>query len=109
MADNREGRGDSDIFISWQCDEGWSKSVPLADGGINSEGSEYSPKFSPDGRYFFWSSTRATTRSIGEKTFTTQSYLDRLHAPGNGLGDIYQIDRDALKLKSNCNDGQHHG
>ena len=114
MADNRESRGDSDIFISWNCAGQWTKSTPLADGGINSEGAEYSPKFSPDGRYFFWTSTRATTQKIGEKTFTTQTYLDRLHAPGNGLGDIYQIDRDALKLKSACTDeshksGSHHG
>jgi Tol biopolymer transport system component len=114
MADNREGRGDSDIFISWNCGGQWTKSVPLADGGINSAGSEYSPKFSPDGRYFFWTSTRATTQKIGEKSFTTQTYLDRLHAPGNGLGDIYQIDRDALKLKSACiseshKNGSHHG
>jgi len=101
MADNREGRGDSDIFVSWLCDGVWTKSEPLG-GGVNSPGNEYAPKISPDGRYFFWSSTRSTMRRLADKTFDTQAYLAAIRGPGNGLGDIYQIDLDALNLQPKC-------
>jgi len=101
MADNREGRGDSDIFVSYQCHGAWSKAVALG-GGVNSAANEYSPKVSPNGRIFFWTSTRSTMKSLSQSQFDTRAYLDRIHAPGNGLGDIYQIDIDALGLKKPC-------
>jgi len=101
MGDNREGRGDSDLFVSWQCHGAWSKAEPLG-AGVNSDGSEYSPKISPDGKYFFWSSTRTDVAKLSQKPFDTAAYLQRIHAPGNGLGDIYQIDVDALNLHSAC-------
>jgi len=101
MADNREGRGDSDIFVSWLCDGVWTKSEPLG-GGVNSPGNEYAPKISPDGKSFFWSSTRSTMRWLADKTFDTQAYLAAIRGPGNGLGDIYQIDLDALNLQPKC-------
>lgn len=103
MADNRGGRGDSDIFVSWQCRGAWTKAEPLG-AGVNSAASEYSPKISPDGRYFFWSSTRTDVAKLAQNPFDTAAYLARIHAPGNGLGDIYQIDVDALNLHSACTD-----
>ena len=105
MADNREGRGDSDIFVSWQCRGSWTKAEPLG-AGVNSTGNEYAPKISPDGKYFFWSSTRTDVAKLSQKPFDTEAYLQRIHAPGNGLGDIYQIDLDALKLHSPCAAGE---
>jgi Tol biopolymer transport system component len=101
MADNRDGRGDSDIFISWNCANGWTKAEPLG-AGVNSSGSEYSPKLSPDGRYFFWTSTRTDVAKLSQQRFDTDAYLKRIRSLGNGLGDIYQIDLDALKLRSPC-------
>jgi len=101
MADNRDGRSDSDIFVSYQCHGAWTKAVPVG-GGVNSAANEYSPKISPNGRIFFWTSTRSTMKSLSRSSFDTRAYLDRIHAPGNGLGDIYQIDIDALGLKKPC-------
>lgn len=101
MADNRAGRGDSDLFVSWQCAGRWTPAVEIG-AGVNSDGSEYAPKISPDGKYFFWTSTRTTVASLSEHPFDADAYLARIHAPGNGLGDIYQIDLDALGLKSPC-------
>ena len=105
MADNREGRGDSDIFISWNCRDGWTKAAPVG-AGVNSPGSEYSPKISPDGKYFFWTSTRTDVALLSRQPFDTETYLKRIHSPGNGLGDIYQIDIDALQLRSKCDDDE---
>ena len=108
MGDNREGRGDSDIFISWNCNGAWTQAEALG-AGVNSTGSEYSPKISPDGRYFFWTSTRSDVAKLSQQPFDTDAYLKRIHAPGNGLGDIYQMDLDALKLRSPCGQERTHG
>ncbi len=101
MADNREGRGDSDIFVSYLCDGAWTKAEPVG-GGVNSPANEYAPKISPDDRYFFWSSTRSTMRRLADRPFDAQTYLAAIRGPGNGLGDIYQIDLAALNLQSKC-------
>lgn len=97
MAENRDGHGDTDLYVSYQKSNGWTapESLPSA---INSSASEYSPKISPDGKYFFWTSTR---RTGGEpaKPLTTSEYIRKIRSSGNGLGDIYQIDLDALHLK----------
>ena len=98
MGDNRDGRGDSDIFVSYQCHGVWTKAVSVG-GGVNSTANEYSPKISPDGKIFFWTSMRSTMKSVSQTNFDTRAYLDRIRAPGNGLGDIYQIDVEALGLK----------
>ncbi len=101
MADNREGRGDSDLFVSYQCDGRWTKSVPLGV-QINSPANEYSPKISPDGKYFFFTSTRSKSKALAQHPFDTKSYLASIRSAGNGLGDIYQIDLDALDLQHGC-------
>jgi Tol biopolymer transport system component len=101
MATNRSGRGDSDLFVSWHCKGQWTSAQELGV-GVNSAGEEYSPKISPDGRYLFWSSTRNDVAKWSEHPFDTAGYLAHIHAPGNGLGDIYQIDVAALGLKSPC-------
>jgi hypothetical protein len=62
------GFGRSDLFISFKKESGsWA---PLANMGelINSEGTEYCPMLSPDGKYLFYTSTRT------------------------GKGDIYWVD-----------------
>ncbi len=65
---------------------------------VNSRGLEYSPKISPDGRYFFWASTRNFTDQPLEKPLTYPELMEKLGNPGNSLGDIYQIDLSALGL-----------
>ena len=91
--------GGFDLFISYNRDGQWTKAQNLGE-PINSAADELSPKITPDGKYFFWTSTRNIFNPIGDKPFTSAEYLRRLRSPGNGLGDIYYIDASVLKLES---------
>src|SRR5687768_16940298 len=97
MTARPDGAGGTDLYISYQQNGNWTKAVNLGD-KINSKGSEYSPIVSPDGKYFFWSSTRALLSASQPKRLTYSELLAKLRRPGNGLGDIYQIDLSALNL-----------
>ena len=99
MTQRPDGRGGSDLYISYQRNGAWTKATNLGD-KINSSGSEYSPLVSPDGKYFFWSSTRSLPSSSQTKRLTYTDLLNKLRSPGNGLGDIYQIDISALNIQS---------
>jgi Tol biopolymer transport system component len=98
MAQRPDGRGGSDLYISYQRGGTWTRASNLGD-QINSSGSEYSPIVSPDGKYFFWSSTRSLPATSPKNRLTYKDLLTRLRNPGNGLGDIYQIDITALKIQ----------
>lgn len=98
MAERPDGRGASDLYLSHQRDGTWTKAVNLGD-KINSNGAEYSPKVSPDGKYFFWSSTRGVPSTSPSKRLTYADLLTKLRSPRNGLGDIYQIDISSLNIQ----------
>lgn len=97
MAARPDGLGGSDLYISYQQNGNWTRAINLGD-KINSKGSEYSPIVSPDGKYFFWSSTRSLVSPSQTKPLTYSELLMKLRSPGNGLGDIYQIDITALNI-----------
>lgn len=48
------GAGGEDIFVSKKTEIGWSKARPIGD-LVNSKDEESSPRFSRDGKYFFFS------------------------------------------------------
>jgi Tol biopolymer transport system component len=98
MAQRPDGRGGSDLYIIYQRDGSWTRAANLGE-KINSSGSEYSPLVSPDGKYFFWSSTRSPASTSQTKRLTYDDLMNRLRNPGNGLGDIYQIDLSALNIQ----------
>ena len=101
MAGGRpDGHGGFDLYISYNRQGEWVKPVNLGD-KINSNGNEYSPMISPDGKYFFWASARTLNYKPLEKPLTYRELMTRLGSPGNGLGDIYQIDISALKIARN--------
>ena len=91
--------GSGDLYLSHRRNGAWTKAVNLGE-GINSSGFEISPKVSPDGKYFFWTSTRGLGSAPLEKRLDYQELTRRLRSTRNGLGDIYQIDIGALKLNS---------
>lgn len=93
MARRAEGIGGFDIYISFQEKGRWTQPRNLGK-QINTPGDEYSPKISPDGRYFFFSSPRPSTFSAGfvSSRMNYEQLLQKMHEPGNGLGDIYQMD-----------------
>jgi Tol biopolymer transport system component len=99
MAGGRpDGRGGFDLYVSYNRNGVWTKPINLGD-KINSSGNEYSPTISPDGRYFFWTSTRGFADRPLEKRLNYQELMDRLRSPRNGLGDIYQIDIGVLSIE----------
>jgi Tol biopolymer transport system component len=93
----KDGLGGFDLYLSFNQEGTWTKPMNLGD-KINSPANEYSPGISPDGKYFFWSSTRGIGRKPFDKRLTYNELVHRLRSPGNGLGDIYQMDIGVLNL-----------
>ena len=91
------GQGGTDLYVTYHEAGTWSAPVNLGP-RINSAGSEYSPGFSPDGRMFLYASTRQTIEP-GRRPLSFRELTRLLEGPGNGLGDIYQVDVAALGLR----------
>ncbi len=90
-------RGSCDLYVSHRDGDAWTPPRNLGD-GINSAGTEYSPKFSPDGKYFFWSSSRQhITDAPQPARLDYAALMKKLDGPGNGLCDIYRIEASAVK------------
>ena len=84
--------GDFDLYFSRkQADGKWSEPTNLGP-EINSSARELSPKLTPNGKYVVWMSTRSPALPPKPDQRTTAQVLQDLHSPGNGIGDIYQID-----------------
>jgi Tol biopolymer transport system component len=92
-----ESRGAYDLYVSFRRDGEWTKPVNLGD-KINSAAWDFSPKVSPDGKWFFFTSNRGFADKPLEKRLSYEELLQKLHGPGNGLRDIYKIDISALNL-----------
>lgn len=95
MATPSESLDQADFFISYNEYGNWTKALKLPE-PFNSAVTEFSPKLSPDGKYFFFSSNRNIHANIN-KTETTAEMMKRIRSAGNGLCDIYQVDFSALK------------
>jgi Tol biopolymer transport system component len=97
MASGRpEGKGAGDLYISTSANGEWQPARNLGE-PINSRALEIAPKFSPDGRTFYFTSTRGIF--VGkplDARKSTEQFFGLLHGPGNGLGDIYQLPADAV-------------
>jgi len=91
-----EGKGGLDLYVSVRRDGVWS-SARLLGHDINSAGWDFNPSVSPDGRTFFFTSTRASF-DPPPKPLTYDQLTRRLESPGNGLGDIYAIPIEALEI-----------
>ncbi|HKO57111.1 MAG TPA: hypothetical protein VJ276_14635 [Thermoanaerobaculia bacterium] len=98
MASGRpEGKGSGDLYVSMYADGKWQPARNLGE-PINSRALEISPKVSPDGRWFFFTSSRGVfTGKPFDARKNTEQYISLLRGPGNGLGDIYQIDMDIVR------------
>jgi hypothetical protein len=91
-------RGADDLYIAFRDGSGWTKPRNLGD-AVNSAGSEYGAKPSPDGKYLFFCSNRGFSDTPLDRRLDYAGLIAKLHAPGNGLNDIYQVDIDVLGLK----------
>ncbi len=81
VSDNRnDGLAGSDIYYSKKQTEGWSTPKNLMPNFINTYFDDGFPSFSPDGKYFFFSSTRAGNKDgngmlIWDLYFIESKYL----------------------------------
>ena len=87
------GRGD--LYISFKKDGEWQTAKNLGK-QINSDQFEYCPMLSPDGKYFFWTSYKASNLD-NPRRYDYDSYIDRLSQADNGMGNVYWIDAKVLE------------
>ena len=97
------GRSDSlgsvDYYVAFRgADDSWSAPVNLGP-KINAPGGEgYSPYISPDGKYFFFMSTRPSPAAELFGGRLSRAGLQRaLASPGNGNPDIWWVDASFLQ------------
>jgi Tol biopolymer transport system component len=93
----KDGYGSFDIYISEQHDGEWTAPRNLGP-KVNTSARDYSPRFSPDGKYLFWSSERGISSTRPEKPVTYQELEKGMHGILNGWGNIYQIELSAIGL-----------
>lgn len=94
-----KNRGDAlgayDLYLSRRGPDGWTE--PVNPGApVNSEGWEFSPRLSPGGALFFFTSSRGFGSNPLKYRLTFDALLERIRSPGNGLRDIYVMDAAAL-------------
>jgi hypothetical protein len=95
MATGRQGGlGAGDLYFSRRVDGAWTPARNLGR-PINSPALEISPYVTPDRRYFFFSSARAVPQSPSVPR-TYDQLTAWLRGPGNGQGDLYRMDLEAV-------------
>ncbi len=98
------GRPDSpggyDLYVTRNCSDSWTPPWNLGE-PVNSKGWELSPRFTPDGKYFFFTSNRSALDSRDHR-YSLAELHRALSSPGNGLRDIYRMDASALPLGAPC-------
>ena len=90
--------GGYDLYISRNINGKWTKAENLGE-PFNSEGNEFSPKFSPGAKHFVWTSNRSAINKPSAKRKNYADLMREYHGPQNGLGDIYYIDAKELRIK----------
>jgi dipeptidyl aminopeptidase/acylaminoacyl peptidase len=87
--------GSADLYVSYRQDGKWQPAHHLK-APFNSPERDYSPRFSPDGAYIYFSSER---RGASDHPAAPPSYADlekQLRGILNGGGNIYRISRTML-------------
>ena len=98
----QDGIGGTDYYIVFRDeDDNWSKPINLGENINSVRGAEWSPYISPDGKYFFFMSSK--TASINEKP-SYKRFKELFNKPQNGNSDIYWVKSDFLfELKNTIN------
>lgn len=88
-----DSRGGTDYYVVFRNEEDtWSRPVNMGAAINTPRNGEYSPYVSPDGKYFFFMSTRPRPRETIPERVTYEFLEDVYGAPQNGNPDIYWID-----------------
>ena len=91
MAARPDDLANADLYISYNRGGVWTKAEKLPE-PFNSAVTEFSPKVTKDGKYFFFASARNINPSTTSKRETMADVQKRLHSAGNGLGDVWFVD-----------------
>ncbi len=92
-----DGVGGFDLYLSQRRDGVW-QAARLLGGGISSPKGDFNQSVSPDGKYFFFSSTRGVFDSPPPGALPYAEMQRRLTGVGNGLGDIYRVPMSQLGI-----------
>lgn len=99
MAARKGGQGSGDLWVSYLRDGAWTPAANLPP-PLNSPAFEVGAKVTPDGRTLLFTSTRRTFAVTPlEKALSYAELSRQLNSPGNGLGDLYQVDLQAFRLE----------
>jgi Tol biopolymer transport system component len=96
--------GAYDLYVTYSCNGAWTEPRHL---DVNSAAWDFSPRLSPDGRRLFFTSNRGFGSGPLDRRLDYSQLIDRLHAPGNGLHDIYEVDVAELGIHSPCEGAEH--
>jgi Tol biopolymer transport system component len=87
-----DGFGGGDLYISFMNENGnWGEPKNMGS-KINSKFLEYCPAFSPDGKYFYYTSSKSDKNLGDANELTYQKLVTLLNQPQNGDTDIYWIE-----------------
>jgi Tol biopolymer transport system component len=93
VAGREDSFGGTDYYIVFRNDDdAWSEPINLGDRINTAVGAEFSPYVSPDGRYFFFMSSRRIPWTEVPDTLSYDYIQGRVDSPGNGKSDIYWVD-----------------
>ncbi|HEY0037964.1 MAG TPA: hypothetical protein VGB66_14805, partial [Longimicrobium sp.] len=81
--------GGYDLYLSRRVGGVWTKARPLPR-PINSDGLDFNPSVSPDGRWLYFSSTRRRSGGVGRRLDLPRDE-STISGIGNGTGDIYRV------------------
>lgn len=79
------GYGGGDLFISFRKDDGTWTTAKNMGGGINTNGHDYCPSLSPDGKYLFYTSNARGTEDV---YWVDAGIIDRLRTEDLNLADM---------------------
>jgi len=97
MATYPNGISNADLFISRRINGVWEKARRLPE-PINSSATEWGGKMTRDGKYLFFGSSRNRINDVLPGREGMDVFEQRMHKAGNGLGDIYYVERGLLGL-----------
>lgn len=92
-AAREDGMGGDDYWVSFrEPDDSWVGPINMGEVVNTPAGGEFSPYVSPDGRYFFFMSTRPTPDGELPARMTREFAWRYRISPENGNADIYWVD-----------------
>ena len=87
--------GSADLYVSYRKDGKWQPAHHLK-APFNTPERDYSPRFSPDGAYIYFSSERQDTTERARTSLTYAELEQHIRGILNGGGNIYRISRAML-------------